>query len=138
MKKLILCLCTTFFMLLLMVTNSFAESYEIFYWDGTTTTQLTNDKDWHTSLYDGTRAWYDDTAGQVKYGDGTTTTTIGSCDHSNTNGLSLYDGTTAWGRGNNQANVIYWDGTTTQTIHLAYESNPSLYNGQSAFCSGTG
>lgn len=108
---------------------------ELYYWDGTNTTQLTdnNTRDYSPSLYNGKIALTNDDSNapgwghSIYYWDGT------NIEHIAESGVqaSLYDGTIAWNAQGNSG-ILFWDGVSTTRI--SYQGgNPSLYDGTIAW-----
>ena len=118
--------------------SSPTNTQQIFYWDGTTINQITNDNlnNIDASLYDGTIAWNASTPtsdGEIYYWDGNNTVQITNNDIKDGT-PSLYNGKNAWnGSLPNQGTsdeIYYWDGIsiTQITNNTTTDSGPSLYN----------
>ena len=107
------------------------EGSEIFYWDGSTQTQVSENDGIYKrepSLYDGSVAWYGEDGG-IYYWDGTNTIQVSESGKQ----ASLYNGTIAW----RENGIHYWDGT--QTVKVSDSgTNPSLYNGAIAWAANDG
>ena len=117
---------------------------EIFYWDGTTITNVSNNDDYPDggpSLYDGTIAWAGMTG--LFYWDGTNTTEVPNTtniDLACPEPVSLYNGTVAWvGRVGNDHDIYYWDGTNSTKVtseSLPWVDSLSLFDGTIAWTPG--
>ena len=117
---------------------------EIFYWDGTTITNVSNNDDYPDagpSLYDGTIAWAGMTG--LFYWDGTNSTEVPdttNIDLACPEPVSLYNGTVAWvGRVGNDHDIYYWDGTNSTKVtseSLLWVDSLSLFEGTIAWTPG--
>jgi hypothetical protein len=110
--------------------------WEIYYWDGNSTTQITDnyDRDHFVSIYDSAIAW--SSQGDIYYLDGDTVTRVTN-DSIYNYFLSLHDGTIAWT--GNDFKIYYWDGTSIVQVSedRVLCSQPSLYDGTIAWqCGG--
>ena len=93
--------------------------FEIYYWDGTTTHQITHNtaQEENPSLYDGTIAWESSVDGdsEIYYWDGKTTQKITEMEKAYQGNLSLYNVTIAWqGYFDRGSQIYYWDGEGLQ------------------------
>jgi hypothetical protein len=113
-----------------------SNEHEIYYWNGTSTTQLTNNymDDVWPSAYAGTVAWrgYDAGGHRIYYWNGSSTTLVANVAPSSSYDVSLYNGTIAW-EGADQ--IFYWDGASVTQITADNTQNrkPSLYAGTIAW-----
>jgi len=114
------------------------NTHEIYYWDGSTITQVTHNDmdDRYASHHSGAIAWnggYYNGNSEIYYWDGSTTIQV--TDNNKIDGSpSLYNGTIAWNRRFiPQAEVYYWDGSTTTQI----TDNPSTLDEDVSLYAGT-
>jgi hypothetical protein len=121
--------------------GSDGNDFEVYYWDGNDVAQVTNNdvfNEFVLSLYDGTIAWVAasySSPEELYYWDGSDITNL--MELTNSNGLSLYNGTIAFSALGNDYDIFYWDGNTTinltENTGNGPEGSPSLYNGTIAW-----
>ena len=115
---------------------------EIFYWDGISITQVTNNNNYdsHPSLYNGMIAWsgWDGNDNEIYYWDGNTITQLTDNNMDDQN-PSIWNGSIAWQAGNpgfaSTDEIYYWDGLDIMrlTSNSTYDGSPSLYDGTIAW-----
>jgi hypothetical protein len=116
------------------------DGYEILYWNGTDTVQVTQTdsyNDFLGSCHNGQISWSGDNGGvdkEIFFWDGNSIIQVTN-DNSHDWSPSLYNGTIAWySYATGSAQIYYWDGTTTRQItNSGYNFGPSLYNGTIAW-----
>lgn len=118
---------------------AWTENEEVYYWNNTTTTRITNDalENEYLSLHNGTIAYekYDGNDGEIVYWNGSTSMDITS---NSTNDFfpSHHNGQIAWcGDDGTDLEIFIWNGSTTiqLTDNSVHDYSASLYNGTIAW-----